>query len=525
MEEILMKLLIVDDENHVRKAIKFLIDATKMHITEIWEASGVQEAISIIHEKKPDIIITDVVMDDFTGIDLMEYIKSIGLSSKIIVVSGYNEYAYIRAALQNGGVDYLLKPIDGSQLNTALERAVSMLDSDLQAHLKSQRLLDNMRDICKESLLYKLITQPLRDKDYKDILSLVPDLAKECSAILGYTSSKYSDCRDLSNLEKKISELLADLKSGFCFSPPDTGHEFYIFIYKNHSRSLAGIQKTLDNLQKAGNVSVSIGMSEPSPFPEKAQALKAQAEQAFLSQDISTSSAALISYRGMTSCSIPASLSKEYDHLFSALITGNESFIQSAVQRLIKKAFPSPGCSLQYLAEFTQDYNSMMKQWHRRLNEYYPHIHFTECPPLRLTRLSDLNVCIQNSTEHFLSQMTEKSVSQRSNVIYQISHYLELNYMHPFNQSECAKLFFINKDYMCRKFKSTFHVSMVNFINRLRLNKAKELLVSSDMKIQSIAEAVGFEDEKYFSRRFSMENGISPHEYRIRYAYTGKEIP
>lgn len=517
-----MKLLIVDDERHVRKAIKFLIDATKMHITDIWEASGVQEAVSILHEKRPDVIITDVVMDDFTGIDLMEYVKSTGLSSKIIVVSGYNEYAYMRAALQNGGVDYLLKPIDADQLNAALESAASMLDSDRQTHLKDLQLLDNMCDICKESLLYKLLTQPRRGKDYEDILSLVPDLADEHFAMLGYSSAKYLNCQDFLELEKKTDKLLADLKGGFCFSPPDTDCEFYIFIYKNHRQAQAGIQKLLETRRETGKVPISIGMSELSPFPDKAQALKAQAEQAFLSQDILTPSGSFISYSHKTACPVLISLNREYNQLFSALITGNELFIQSSVQILIKKAFPKSGCTLQYLMEFTQDYNNTMKQWHRQLNEYYPHIHLAECPPLQCGQLPDLNICIQNSIKHFLCQLAEKSDHRGNNVIYQVSHYLENNYMQPFNQSECAKLFFINKDYMCRKFKSTFHVSMVSFITRLRLNKAKELLVSSDMKIQSIAEAVGFEDEKYFSRRFSKETGISPNEYRMKYAHTAK---
>ena len=58
---------------------------------------------------------------------------------------------------------------------------------------------------------------------------------------------------------------------------------------------------------------------------------------------------------------------------------------------------------------------------------------------------------------------------------------------------------------------------MVSYVTQLRLNRAKELLSATDMKIRDIAQAVGFEDEKYFSRRFTQEVGMSPNEYRGRF--------
>lgn len=532
-----MKLLIVDDEQHVIKAIKFLIDATKMHITTILEASGVQEAISVINAENPELIITDVVMDDFTGIDLMEYMRSAENPAKVIVVSGYNEYGYIRSALQNGGIDYILKPIDGSQLNAALERAIDAYNKDRQNQLKNLQILDNMCDICKESLLYKLITQPMQDKSYEDLLSIVPELAKEHTAVLGYSTIKYLESgrgggihRIFKELSVELNKRLEKLGGGFCFFPPDTDYEFYVFLYRDHEERKGQMRGILDAFRGKACVPFAVGLSQPCAFPEKAHLIKDQAEQAFLSQNMSDPSDAVLQYNPEVEGPPLAALAREYNRLFSALITGNEPLIDQSIDGLVKKAFPHGSSSIQYFVEFAEDYNRMMRQWNRQLNEYYTHIQFTECERLKCTRLLDgeyklsleaVRRCVGENVRHFLGQLTAKNAQQENNIIYQISHYLELNYMQPFNQSECAKLFFINKDYMCRKFKSTFHINMVSYVTQLRINRAKELLAASEMKIRDIAQAVGFEDEKYFSRRFTKEVGMSPNEYRGKRAEEG----
>ena len=103
-----------------------------------------------------------------------------------------------------------------------------------------------------------------------------------------------------------------------------------------------------------------------------------------------------------------------------------------------------------------------------------------------------------------------------------MAYYIRLNYDKPFSQFACAQLFFINKNYMCRKFKNTFHVSMVSYLNQIRIDRARELLENPGIKIKDIANMVGFEDEKYFSRQFHKNTGMSPNEYRSQLSDKGK---
>lgn len=115
----------------------------------------------------------------------------------------------------------------------------------------------------------------------------------------------------------------------------------------------------------------------------------------------------------------------------------------------------------------------------------------------------------------FLYQELKDFHSPESDMIYQVAHYLELNYNQPFSQFACAQMFYVNKEYLCRKFKNTFHISMVTYLNNLRIHHAKRLLEDSSIKIRQIAHEVGYEDEKYFSRQFKKVTGMTPNEYRL----------
>ena len=92
--------------------------------------------------------------------------------------------------------------------------------------------------------------------------------------------------------------------------------------------------------------------------------------------------------------------------------------------------------------------------------------------------------------------------------------FLELNYMKRISQQECADYFHINKDYLSRAFKKHTGIGMAKYLNNIRIRKAKELLRSTELQIQEIADQVGYFDAKYFSRQFKLATGMTPASYR-----------
>ncbi len=122
--EIMMKVLIVDDEEHVQEAIEYLVDWEKFKIKDRFFAGSVDEAEEIIKAHKPEILLCDMKMPEKSGVDLVESVKLAHRDMQIIVISGHDDFEYMRAVIQAKAVDYILKPIRKQELEDAIESAV-----------------------------------------------------------------------------------------------------------------------------------------------------------------------------------------------------------------------------------------------------------------------------------------------------------------------------------------------------------------------------------------------------------------
>ncbi|WP_163101967.1 response regulator transcription factor [Peribacillus alkalitolerans] len=120
-----MKAIIIDDEKHVREGLHLLAEWERHGIDRILEAEDGNEAIRLISEHRPSIIFTDMRMPKRDGISLLKWLHTSEIQSKTIVVSGYDDFEYMRNAIYYKSFDYILKPIDPEILNETLERAVS----------------------------------------------------------------------------------------------------------------------------------------------------------------------------------------------------------------------------------------------------------------------------------------------------------------------------------------------------------------------------------------------------------------
>lgn len=119
-----LKAIIIDDEKHVREGLLLLAEWEKHGIDTVFEAEDGNEAIKLIAQHHPEIIFTDMRMPKRDGISLLKWIHSSDLLSKTIVVSGYDDFEYMRNAIYYKSFDYILKPIDPEILNETLDRAV-----------------------------------------------------------------------------------------------------------------------------------------------------------------------------------------------------------------------------------------------------------------------------------------------------------------------------------------------------------------------------------------------------------------
>lgn len=126
------KVLIVDDEPWSREVVKSLGDWESLRMKVIGEAEDGNEGLRLMQELGPDVLITDMRMPGIDGTELLKAVNERFPSLKIIIMSGYDDFIYMKQAIRSHAAEYLLKPIDPDELNTALRQCAAELEEDAQ---------------------------------------------------------------------------------------------------------------------------------------------------------------------------------------------------------------------------------------------------------------------------------------------------------------------------------------------------------------------------------------------------------
>ncbi|WP_139997567.1 response regulator transcription factor [Paenibacillus paridis] len=124
------KVLIIDDEPWAREVIKALGEWERLQLAIAGEAEDGKSGLRLIRELSPEIIITDMRMPGVDGVELLQQINDQFPLLKIIVMSGYDDFIYLKQAIRSRAVEYLLKPVDPSELNSALQKCVEELGAE-----------------------------------------------------------------------------------------------------------------------------------------------------------------------------------------------------------------------------------------------------------------------------------------------------------------------------------------------------------------------------------------------------------
>lgn len=165
------KVLIMDDIALVRDAVRILGQWDVFGISEIYEAENAREGLAMIQEHHPDLIITDIKMPVMDGIAFMQYMEAEHIPGKIIVISGFSDFSYMRTAIKSGVVDYILKPIDSQDLNNAISAAIEQLEQEM---LSKQEKKIPITEQSSNSIVQSI--KIFIEKNYKEDISL-SDLA------------------------------------------------------------------------------------------------------------------------------------------------------------------------------------------------------------------------------------------------------------------------------------------------------------------------------------------------------------
>ncbi|WP_347553213.1 response regulator (plasmid) [Pseudalkalibacillus hwajinpoensis] len=206
-----MKVLIVDDEVNVLEVIRFLGEWETHGVTEILEASQGEEAKTIIEEENPEIVFTDIKMPGMNGMELIQWLNSISYQGKVILITGYNDYSFMRQAIKHNSFDYLLKPIEADAFNETLKEAVETWKKEEQERQSDEPLDEDYVKL----RLDQIVTAACMGEPF-DVNDLLPSLP--ATEVYEMTLLSFYHMHHAEPYIKSLADKLIEQKLGNAFS-------------------------------------------------------------------------------------------------------------------------------------------------------------------------------------------------------------------------------------------------------------------------------------------------------------------
>ncbi|WP_282937058.1 response regulator [Paenibacillus sp. RC67] len=533
-----MKAIIVDDEKHVREAVKLLVDWKHFGIDAIFEAQDGEEAIEMIREHQPQLIFTDMMMPVKSGLELLEWLAAHYTCGKTIVISGHDDFQLVRHTVKHGGVDYILKPIDAEQLHAAVSKALeSWTREEDERHRQRQSNIEmnQIRPVYWEKLLSNLVAEPSTYEATAAALSQEFGLdrsVKECRVAImtldtmnAALKKKFDANSDLLffSITNICNEILRDGQRGVAYRYWNSEGEIILLLFGSSDSWRTILSSIQQGMMTALRSSLDIGVSRVQPFPSGLSPAYKDARTALRRRNLLSKEKQVYLMPDPLPTSQPVlSFSNYSEQIRLAVQSGSVEQISRAAEDWFTAVSTLDVITLEQLELWWSEYNVMRSRW---LVEW-----FGEKPPALKTWLNSTPFTIPSDEAGSLSvplwreQLTESLIElskhllehqhQDQNVIYEIAKYIQNHYHQDITLQEIANHFYLSREYISRKFKQEFKVNLSDYLSDIRVEKAKLLLLNPHLRIAQVAEMVGYDDEKYFSKVFKKTVGLSPNEYR-----------
>lgn len=515
-----MTVLIIDDEAHVVEAVQLLVPWQAYGINKVLTAFSVPEASDLLEAEQPDIVIVDVVIGEYLGIEILKQIQIQHMKTRSIVISGHDDFQYTRAMFLLGAIDYLLKPIVPEELENAVAKAVEQVIQTQETSSSSFGVDKQFKYLFPDhqhSLFRKLFQKEMRSVAYEELCRTNVRVMRSTECVVLHGAGMFLPIYSQDYvivLSKFLNDLQHKLETKICgtlfqCSQPDP--DIVILLYDRLDDALSMVQEACRSFILETHTSFRLGASPRMPFVDGIDEAWARAIDA--SDAIAWDSHDPICFcQPSTPHLSPKYSAKHNKEICSALLAGDQAGFESAFAAWFDAQLAEKPRTRGTLRQLKQAFLKLCEQDCKNsgLDTENVPIEFSEyCFP-------DWETTVARIAQEAGRRLWEMTLTrtEENNWIKSVAEYLELNYAEKFSQQKCADLFHVNKDYMSRHFREVYGIGMVSYLTEIRLRKAKELLGSSDMQIQEIADRVGFFDVKYFSTQFKKGTGMSPSAFR-----------
>lgn len=496
-------ILIVDDEYYICEGLRRKISQLgHSSVGDIRTALSGEAALELIKTYKPQIVFTDIKMTGISGIELLRELSQKLHPVQFIILSGYDDFDYVRGAFQSGAIDYLLKPILKEDLIRILSTAFSNLNRypNISANLR-ETLFELSSDVLQEvaGLPPGTVPQP-------SLLSGLSNAGIVSDCCFSIVVSQYTQTYE--SMILRINEIydhfdhilcntLSENKIGILCSGKKRESLYDFLTDFIHTEDTLGSSAT-DSLWAAS-------LTDIAPVSDLSRLFRRSEE--------------LLCLR----------LMQGYGHLFTEPEGIREHGFSLRLKHLISQFIETPslitndGLRTTFYKEIEELSLPDLTNFFHYFNEILGIAHFNN----RFTNWDHKSPALSDFSSYadleayFYERLAEyaqnfSSQLHPSGTMDIVKDYIDLHYMDDLTLANLADHFFMSYSYLSKSFHKTFHMPFQKYLRMLRMEHALELLKKPELTLQQIASAVGYENAFNFSRSFKAEYGVSPSHFRNR---------
>ncbi len=506
MGEDKVKVLIVDDEFIMRQGLRYMIDWETEGYEIVGEAVNGQEALERIKELSPHIVICDVVMPLMDGVDFTVAVHHMYPHIQMIILSGYDNFEYVKQTLMNGVVDYILKPtLTPKELLDVLKKAVD--------RIPGQHFTNNTGSIDYSEVLKRV----LLTRDTEEIPVLATELTASSYIMYAVNISQADECEtDYSEaLLKRIERSMQDF-SGFHYLSTLLHEEQFciLFGYEMSQRGslrikleklhgqlglicksvVSVISRSYMNLDETGRIyqeDLARSGDLPFYFPDKTMFVM-DSEKNLLNGnserlDFSKYNRLLIG--------------EQYRQAADQFLKYNNSLLENHmdVRRMKNQTKNMYQVFLEQIQITDEQRDERFYQFGQKIDHAY--------------KGDDYRLVVEEGFEELIT-LASAQLAQVDGRMNQITEYIEQHYQEDIKLEDLAEKFGYSYHYLSAYFNQQVKEGFNDYLNRVRINKACKLLQDPSISVAQVSEMVGYLGHSYFCRVFKKYTGSTPTEWR-----------
>jgi len=528
----MLRLLIVEDEERIRKGIANKIMRLAEDVEIVGEAANGEEGLKKLELLKPDIVVTDIKMPVIDGMHFIEMALEVSPQTRFMIISGYEDFKFAQQAVRLGVCDYLLKPVNNDELKIALDHLRTRIDTEKERLV----FLESLKTRAAENAIWKKNKAflSLIKGEFTESERFVRTIA-ECGYAL--TNTKFTAIHikildwqkdvlpggDFSLLKFAVSNIVEETleNAGTAIALDSFDLERNLALLLNHSSEIkflaAYLQKAIDNVKTHLQVDIFMGVgktySEALSFNDSyREAVKSAAQKVVYKDRGIIFHEDYERIRG-NDFILETDEKRKLSYLFrTENIEEADIFIKDIFERVKKKkanARSVKALCMEFLLVIMNEIKQKNEFLFKDLFETNIEEYFSEC-----IFLEDFQSKIYEIIERLSMFLTQDNMASGKKIVGDIKTMLDNDYYKDLKLTQIATKYYINPSYLSTLFLQETGKNFSQYLTDIRISKAKEFLTTTRLSSERIAEYVGYNDRSYFISVFKKSVGLSPSAYR-----------